>query len=126
MDAQQLIEKFVQVRDKRAEIKQEYEAKDEKYRAAQEMIKRELLKHMESVNSTQLKGDAGTAYRNLVRRFGAADWNQVWGFIKENDRFDMLEKRLGQKAMADYLDETGEMPPGVNLHQEYDVTIRRS
>jgi hypothetical protein len=57
--------------------------------------------------------------------YSAADWPEIWAFIKANDRFDMLQKRLGEKALTDFLEESGTLPPGINMHQEYEIVIRR-
>jgi len=128
VSATEIIRMFVKIRDKRSDIKQAYEVEDGKLKEAQRILKAALLKKMSEVGTEQLKGadGVGIAYRQLKRLFSCPDWPTLWGFIKENDRFDMLQKRIGEKAVGDFLDETGELPPGVTVAQEYDVVIRRS
>lgn len=124
--AEQVIAAFVLIRDQRSQLKQVYEAADDKLKEKAEKLKAWLNAQMNAIGTTQLKGSEGTAYRELKRRFNGSDWGLIWAYIKENDRFDMLQKRLGEKALNDFLEETGELPPGVSVHQEYDVVIRRS
>jgi hypothetical protein len=120
-----MIQAFVMLRDKRSLLKQEFEAADNALKDKQATVKTWLAKQMETLNSDQLSSRGiGTAYRSIKRRFNAIDWPSVWGFIKDNDRFDMMQKRLGEKAVSDYLDETGELPPGIDMFQEYEINVR--
>jgi hypothetical protein len=49
----------------------------------------------------------------------------VW--IKDNDAFDALERRVKKSFIATYMeDNKGELPPGISVMQEYTVTIRRA
>lgn len=123
--AEKLIAAFVMLRDKRAEIKRAFEVQDDAIKATQEKVERALSMHMEQAGTTQLSGAQGTAYREVQRKFSCADWSTFWPWIKENDRFDMMQKRVGEKAVAEYLEETGELPPAINVFQEYKITIRR-
>ena len=120
-----MIQAFVMLRDKRSLLKQDFDAADGALKDKQNIVKTWLAKQMEALNSDQLSSRGiGTAYRSIKRRFNAKDWTSVWGFIKDNDRFDMLQKRLGEKAVSDYLDETGELPPGIDMFQEYEINVR--
>lgn len=123
--AERLIQAFVKVRDMRAEAKRAFEAADDELKTKQLKIKQAITAQMELVGSNQLSCDSGTAYRQISRKFSCADWGTFWPWIKDNDRFDMMQKRVGEKAIADYLEENGELPPAINMFQEYDISVRR-
>jgi hypothetical protein len=47
-------------------------------------------------------------------------------FILENGIPDILEKRIHQGNMKSWFDQHSEtLPPGLNITQEYSVTVRR-
>jgi hypothetical protein len=48
-------------------------------------------------------------------------------FVKENDVIELLERRIAQRAMADFLKANPDkMPKGMNVESKYTVTVRRS
>jgi hypothetical protein len=50
----------------------------------------------------------------------------MYAFIQEHGAFDLLEKRIQQKNMKQFLEENeGVFPPGLNIEQEYTIVIRR-
>jgi hypothetical protein len=55
-----------------------------------------------------------------------SDWPSLWEFLAQSGRFDMLEKRISIKAVQEYYEQTGELPPGVNVNPELKVVIRRA
>jgi hypothetical protein len=119
---------YATVRDKRAAKKREWEAED----AALDEDLRKLRVHMLALlNQTGAKSIAtqyGTVYRTERLKPSAADWSAVYNWIvADPDRFEILEKRLKSTFVSEYMDEhDGELPPGVNAHREYDVSVRRS
>lgn len=121
-----VVERFIMIRDRRLHFKKTFEAIDKA--EALEMDKHDvwMLQMLKQTDATSIRTSHGTAYTQTKNRYSGADWPIFWNFIKENDRFDMLEKRVGQKAVEDYRDETGDIPPGLNVFSEETVTVRRS
>jgi hypothetical protein len=47
-------------------------------------------------------------------------------FIAEHDAFELLEKRIHQTNMKQFLEENPDLhPAGLNVDSEYSVTVRR-
>lgn len=68
-----------------------------------------------NLSSSDDSGAAGLRYRVQVKKEAKpqiADWAQLTLYIQKKGRFDLLQKRLGEKAVAD-LWEAGEAIPGV-------------
>ena len=55
-----------------------------------------------------------------------ADWDAYLAFVKENDRFDMLEKRCAKLAVEQYRAANDDLPPGVNWKSAVTVNVRRA
>ena len=53
------------------------------------------------------------------------DWDAVLGFIRENEAFDMLEKRISKIAVRGYIEANKAVPPGVNYGTKLEVNIRK-
>jgi hypothetical protein len=57
---------------------------------------------------------------------GAADWGAIWDWMKEHDAADLLERRLKVGFIQQYMeDNEGAVPPGINIHREFEVSVRR-
>ena len=60
------------------------------------------------------------------KRFWTSDWEAMSKFIVENEAVDLLEKRISQGNMRQFLEENPEQhPPGLNADNEYTITVRR-
>lgn len=54
----------------------------------------------------------------------AAGWQKFWAFVASTGRFDLVQKRLADKAIKDMWD-AGEAIPGVEPYQSLDVSITK-
>jgi hypothetical protein len=54
-----------------------------------------------------------------------ADWDAVLTFVRENDAYDMFEKRISKTAVRGYIDQTKAVPPGVNYGTRIEVNVRK-
>ncbi len=50
------------------------------------------------------------------------DWKLIHAYVAANDRFDLLQKRLGEKAVMDMV-EDGKTIPGIEVVKVPDVSI---
>jgi hypothetical protein len=68
----------------------------------------------------------GTVIRSLKLKPSAADWGAIWEWMKANDAADLLERRLKTTFIKEFMDANdGAIPPGINVHREYEVSVRR-
>jgi hypothetical protein len=122
-----LIEAYVKIRDIRTEAKQEFESKDEEFAKQLKVLELELLDICKAQGADSIKTRAGTAIRSIKSKYWTGDWDSMYNFIRENDAFLLLEKRLHQTNMRQFLDENPDLKPaGLNIDSEYAVTVRRS
>jgi hypothetical protein len=122
-----LIEAYVKIRDTRTEAKQEFESKDEAFAKQLKVLELELLEICKAQGADSIKTRAGTAIRTIKSKYWTGDWDSMYNFIRENDAFLLLEKRLHQTNMRQFLDENPDIKPaGLNIDSEYAVTVRRS
>lgn len=120
------MQRYIDLRDKRSALKKAFEEKDDALKAFQDKIEAWLLKKMQELGSDTIKNDAGTAYITVKSRFSCADWPGLWQWLQENKRVDMLEKRISSKAVQEFEEENGALPPFLNVSKEREVSIRRA
>lgn len=116
---------YVRLRDERKELKDKYEAEDAILKDKMGKLEVWLMQTLDAIGADSLKTDAGTAYFSTRDRATCADWGTLYPWITEEGRVDMLEKRLATKPIVEYLEEKGELPPGVNIQRERTIIVRR-
>jgi hypothetical protein len=126
MKISELVAKYIELRDKKAEFKADMEAKLAKYDDALEKMESALLKVFDSTGMESVKTEFGTAYTSSRNTASIADPDAFMTFCKENDAWHMLQKRVSLPAVEQYKDEHQDLPPGLNWRVERTVNIRRS
>ena len=125
--ASKLVEVYIKIRDKRAELTKEFETQDAELKRQLNVIQSKLLEACKDADADSIKTGQGTVIRSTKTRYWTSDWQSMHNFIMENKMPDLLEKRISQSTMRQLLDENPDMmPPGVNVDSKYSVTIRRS
>lgn len=93
-------------------------------KARESEIKQHIIDNLSKSDDT---GVAGKKYRaQIVTKTAAtvADWDKVWQFIRDNDRTDLVQKRINDKAVKEIW-EAGEQVPGVEKFNSVDVSVRK-
>jgi hypothetical protein len=118
---------YIKMREKKAEISQELEAKMSDMEEKMKTVKTAILDHMKELGAESLRTDAGTVYRTVRTTYSTNDWESMNKFILEHSVPEILEKRIHQTNMKVFLEEHPDvLPPGLNANMEYSVTIKRS
>lgn len=124
MDA--IIEKYIKLRDGKAQLVQKHKEKIQGIDSVLARIEAALLEEFREMGVQSVKTDAGTAYVQLRTSAGVADWDAVLAYIRENEEWGMLERRVNKSAVESFREEKNDLPPGVNWREEQVVNVRRS
>jgi len=122
----QLVERYVQLRDRKAEMKGEYEKKVAALDQAMDRIENFLLKHLNDSGSESVRTKAGTFFKQERNSATVADWDACLAFITGGEHWSMLEKRVSKAFVEAYKEEHNDLPPGVNWRSEVTVNVRRA
>ena len=126
-DLDQLTAVYLKIRDTRAENKREFENVDKDLEEQQKMLAEQMLDSCKEIGADSIKTPHGTIIRSVKSKYWTGDWDSMYNFIKEHDAFGLLEKRLHQTNMKDFLNENPDvMPMGLNVENEYTVVVRRA
>jgi hypothetical protein len=127
MSVDKLVSIFIKMRDARDEIKREADDKIKDIEAQMNTVNQKLLDLLGDQGADSIKTPHGTVYRTVKSRYWTNDWESLYDFIAESDAFDLLEKRIHQSNMKQFLEENPAlMPKGINVDSEYQVVVRRS
>jgi hypothetical protein len=104
-----------------AQVKDEVKTLKDKMEQLEAWIKEQA----DAQGVTSFKTKHGTAFLTTTDYANVADWDSVLTFIRENEAFDMLEKRISKVAVRGYIDANKAVPPGVNYGTKLEVNIRK-
>lgn len=122
-----LAEIYIKIRDKRAELKEKYESEDVELKTQQDLLSEKMLDTCRDMNADSIKTPAGTIIRKVDTRYWTTDWDSMYQFIVENDAYPLLEKRLHQTNLKQFLEENPNLlPAGLQADSKYTVVVRRS
>lgn len=125
LNNEQLVKLYIQLRDRRATRKREYERADEGDKGKQEKIEGILLKRFNEDGLESVRTTSGTAYKETKTSCSCADRQRFFEFVKDNELFDLLEARPAKTVVDQYVEAHGELPPGINYSQTVVVKVRR-
>lgn len=111
---------YKEVRDMRLAMEKETDA----VHARENEIKEHLVSNLSKEDS----GAAGLKYRaqrTETTKYVVKDWPALWGWIFANKRSDMMQKRVSDKAVADYVEAEDKLLPGMERFTAIDVSITK-
>jgi len=121
-----LVKIYRKLRSRLTELTQEYDTQAEILKAQQEEIKHAIKDQMKAMGVTSVRTTEGTAVMSVKTRYTTQDWDSFKKFMLEHEAVDLLEKRIAQTNMAQFLEENpGVVPPGLNSSSEYDISVRK-
>ena len=125
-DLDRLVSVYIKIRDQKIELSTTFAAQEKEFDSKLDRINTALLDHCKATGTESVKTASGTFWRSQRNRFWTSDWDAMNRFIVENEAVDLLEKRLHQGNMKQFLEENPELlPPGLNADSEYTITVRR-
>lgn len=125
MSTDVLIEKYIQLRDKKAQMKQEFDSKTSSIDEAMKKIEAHMMKVLDEAGADRIGGATGVAFKSTVNSATVADKEAFRAFVQESDRWELADLRAAKTAIKDYIDEVADLPPGINWRTETVVRINR-
>jgi hypothetical protein len=127
VDMDKLAAVYIKIRDKRAVAKKEFDERDKGLEEQMQIVADEMLEACKRIGADSIKTPHGTIIRSVKSRYWTNDWDSMYSFIEGQGAFGLLEKRLHQTNMKDFLAENPDLyPVGLNVENSYTVVVRRS
>jgi hypothetical protein len=120
-----VIRTYMKLRDQKAAVEGEVKERVATLKAKMEKLEAYLKTQMDAQGLTSFKSDYGTAFLTTTDYANVGDWDAVLNFIRGNDAFDMLEKRVSKIAVRGYIEANKAVPPGITYGTKLEVNIRK-
>lgn len=120
-----LVKAYRALRDRRSELKAAFDEEDKKLVAKQEKIQDTLLQHCNENEVSSVKTSEGTFYRRKKVSYWCSDWDNFYKWVVANEIPEVLQKRISQKNLEQYLEEHDDIPIGVQSDAVYVITVQK-
>jgi hypothetical protein len=118
---------YLKIRDAKDQLTSKYKEDVAALDEQMSVLEQEMLETCKEMNASSIRTPHGTIVRSVKSRYWTNDWDSMYQFIKEHDAFGLLEKRLHQTNMKDFISENPEVQPvGLNVENQFTVVVRRS
>lgn len=126
LTADKLVSVYRQIRGAIDEREANHKAEINALRAQLDAVTSKLLDICNAQNLESLRTPAGTVTRRTVTRYWTSDWGSMYNFIKEHDAPHLLEQRIHNGNMKQFLEENPDtLPIGLNADTKYAITVRK-
>lgn len=122
---EELTHRYLSLRDLKKKMEDTLEQKLKPVHEEMESIELEIMHFFNSTGQTSAKTKYGTPYITTSRSVTVADSNEFFKFVKENDAFDLLQKRIVSTVYDQYA-EDGMVIPGVTVSSKHVVKVKKS
>jgi hypothetical protein len=116
---------YMKLRSQKESIEAEVKDRVSAIKAKMEKLEAWIKEQADVQGVTSFKTKHGTAFLTTTDYANVADWDAVLDFIRTQEAFDMLEKRISKIAVRGYIEANKAVPPGVNYGTKLEINIRK-
>ena len=126
LPADKLVGVYRKIRAAIDKLEEEHKATIGTLKEQLDEVSAKLLDICNTQNVDSLRTPLGTVTRRTVTRYWTNDWEAMYRFIKEQDAPFLLEQRIHNGNMKQYLEENPDtLPIGLNADTKYALTVRK-
>lgn len=120
-----VIATYMKLRGQKETIEAQMKEQSAAIKAKMEKLESWIKEQADVQGVTSFKTKHGTAFLTTTDYANVADWDAMLAFVRENEAYDLFEKRVSKVAVRGYIEQTKAVPPGVNYGTRLDVNIRK-
>jgi hypothetical protein len=117
---------YLKIRAAKSALTQQYETELADLDKQEDEIEQAMKTQMLALGTKSMRTEFGTVMLGTKTRYTTQDWASFKEFVIQHDAVDLLERRIAQRNMAQFLEENPELvPPGLNSDTEYQISVRK-
>jgi hypothetical protein len=120
-----VIEAYLKLRSQKEVIESEAQEKVKGIKEQMAKLEAWIKNRADEEGVDSFKTARGTAFLSTTDFAQVADWDAVLEFIKDNEAYDLLEKRVSKTAVRGYIEEDKVVPSGINYGTRINVNVRK-
>jgi hypothetical protein len=123
---EEMVAAYRKIREAISEKEEAHKADISGLREQLDIVSYALLGVCNSLQADSLRTAAGTVSRRVNTRYWTTDWERMYEFIRENDVPFLLEQRIHNGNMKQFLDENPDsLPIGLQADRKFVIQVRK-
>jgi hypothetical protein len=116
-----LVDQYIAARTQR--LAKDKEA--EELKEFEELLKKAIIAKYQEQGINALGAKNGTVKMTKLVEPVAENWQEIWDYIKETGRFELLHRRLANLAVKELWND-GQVLPGIGQQDVYKLSVTKS
>ena len=121
-----LAKTYLRIRAERSMLSAKYKEDDGKLIRQMDTIKQAMLDHCEAHNVESVRTSEGLFFRSTKKKYWVSEWDAMHKLIVEENAPQLLDKRINQANMREFLEENPDLKPeGLEIEEEVTISVRK-
>jgi predicted secreted Zn-dependent protease len=126
LSVNELVGAYRKLRDAIAEHEEAHANTIKELRDKLELVTDELLTVCNEQDMDSIRTPSGTVSRRVQTRYWTNDWGAMYGFIEEHGAMHLLQKRLHNENVKQFLEENPDvLPAGLQAERKFVISVRK-
>lgn len=124
VSAEALVSVYIKIRSAIEHKEEEHKVVMQGLKEQLEAVSEQLLTICSTQNAEGIRTSAGTVSRRVSSRYWTSDWDSMYTFIKEHDAPFLLEQRIHNGNMRQFLkDNPDVLPAGLQAERKFTIQV---
>ena len=121
-----LAKTYLRIRAERSMLSAKYKEEDGNLIRQLDVIKQAMLDHCEAHNVESVRTSEGLFFRSTKKKYWVSEWDAIHKLIVEENAPQLLDKRINQANMREFLEENPDLKPeGLEIEEEVTISVRK-
>lgn len=116
---------YRKLRDEKSALAAEFKKDASVIHAKMLKLESWLLNQLNETDAESVRTEHGTVFKSTRVSSKVEDWPVTLAFIKDNELWHLLDKRVAKAAVQEYEEEHSQAFPGVSLSREIVINVRK-
>jgi hypothetical protein len=122
-----LAKTYLRIRAERSILSAKYKEEDGNLTRQLDIIKQAMLDHCEDHNVESVRTSEGLFFRSAKKKYWVSEWDAIHKLIVEANAPQLLDKRINQANMKEFLEENPNLKPeGLEIEEELTISVRKA
>lgn len=126
IDVKEIVAKYIKLRDLKAKLDGEHKDRVAAIVAALSKAEGAIMAQFQLLGIESAGTEDGTAYTSTKTSATVADMDAFLAFVKKEEAWHMLERRVAKTTVDEYVAANGDLPPGINYSSVKTINVRRA
>jgi len=121
-----LAKAYIKIRAERSALSTQFKEADGELSRKLDRLKQAMLEHCDKHHVESVRTSEGLFFRSKKTKYWTSDWEDMHDFIKEHNVPELLDKRLNQTNIREFLEENPTLvPDALNTETELVISVRK-